>query len=126
MKLFCNLTSKLNVSVQSYKSYVLLPKNIFFLKFLKLLFLEGFVSRILVTNSKKIKVYLKYCSKGSPSFKKIKFLSKPGKIQYSSYKELSKLSTGVGLIIVSTNKGLLTHHSCIKLKIGGTILCYII
>jgi small subunit ribosomal protein S8 len=126
MKLFCNLTSKLNISIQSSQSYIVLPKNLFFLNFLKLLFLEGFISRIVVMDSKKIKVYLKYCSKGMSSFKKIKFLSTPGKIRYTTYKELAKLSTGVGLIIVSTNRGLLTHHSCIKLKTGGTALCYII
>lgn len=126
MKLFCNLTSKLKTSVQSHKSYVLLPKNTFYLKFLKLLFLEGLISRIVSTTSGKLKVILKYSSNGTPSFKEIKFLSTPGKISYMSYTQLAKASSGVGLIIISTNKGLMTHHSCIKFKIGGTALCYII
>ena len=126
MKSFCNLTSKLNLSLQSNQNYVIFPKNIFFLNFLKLLFLEGLISRIFFLKSGKIKVYLKYCSKGTPSFKKIKFLSKPGKNTFTSYKELTKYSIGVGLVIISTNKGLLSHSSCIKYKIGGKILCYII
>jgi len=126
MKLFCNLTSKLKTSIQSHQSYVILPKNIFYLKFLKLLFLEGFISRIVPISSDKLKVFLKYSSNGTPSFKEIKFLSKPGKISYISYKELTKVALGVGLIVVSTNKGLMSHHSCVKCKIGGTALCYII
>jgi small subunit ribosomal protein S8 len=126
MKLFCNLTSKLKTSIQSHQSYVILPKNIFYLKFLKLLFLEGFISRIVPISSLKLKVFLKYSANGTPSFKEIKFLSKPGKISYVSYNELTKAALGVGLIVVSTNKGLMSHHSCIKFKIGGTALCYII
>lgn len=126
MKLFCNLTSKLTTSIQSNQSYVVLPKNTFYLKFLKLLFLEGFVSRIVTTNSGKLKVFLKYSSNGTPSFKEISFLSTPGKICYMSYKELTKVASGVGIIVISTNKGLMSHNSCVKLKIGGTALCYII
>jgi len=125
MKLFCNLTSKLQTSVRSHKNFILLPNNKLYHRFLKLLFLEGFLSKVLLTNSGKLKVYLKYSASGAPSFKKIKFLSKPGKFCYLSYKELTKMSTGVGIIVLSTNKGLLNHHSCIKRKLGGTALCFI-
>lgn len=125
MKLFCNLTSKLQTSIQSHQNYVILPKNTLYFKFLKLLFLEGFISSIVLHGSEKVKVNLKYSSNGIPSFKKIKFLSKPGKNCFMSYNELSKLALGVGLVVVSTNKGLMSHHSCIKLKLGGTALCYI-
>lgn len=126
MKLFCNLTSKLKTSVQSGQGSVLFPKNTFYLKFLKLLFLEGLVSKVVRTNSGKLKVFLKYSSNGTPSFKEIKFLSTPGKNSYMTYIQLAKAASGFGLVIVSTNKGLMTHHSCIKFKIGGTALCYII
>lgn len=126
MKLFCNLTSKLALSIRSNQSYVILPKNTFYLRFLKLLFLEGFVSKIITTNSGKLKVFLKYSSKGMPSFKEIKFLSTPGKNCYMSYEELTKVALGFGIIVISTNKGLMSHNSCIKLKMGGTALCYII
>lgn len=126
MKSFCLLTSKLNVSLQLYQRYIIIPRTFFFLNFLKFLFIEGFILRIVPINSKKVKVYLKYCSKGTPSFKKIKLISKPGKNYYITYKELAKLGTGMGLMVISTNKGLLNHHSCLKLKLGGTALCYII
>jgi ribosomal protein S8 len=43
-----------------------------------------------------------------------------------SYNELTKISLGVGTIVISTNKGLMSHNSCIKLKLGGTALCSII
>jgi ribosomal protein S8 len=126
MKLFCNLTSKLKTSIQLQQKYTLLPQNSFYFRFLKLLFFEGIISRVYLTNSNKLKVYLKYDSRGTPCFKKINFLSTPGKSSYMSYKEMTKFAHGLGTIVISTNKGLLSHHSCIKLKIGGTALCYIV
>ena len=38
---------------------------------------------------------------------------------YLSYKQIAKLSKGVGLFIISTKEGLLTNHLCLKRKIGG-------
>ena len=37
-----------------------------------------------------------------------------------------QLSKGVGLFIISTKEGLLTNHLCLKRKIGGAALCYLI
>jgi ribosomal protein S8 len=127
MKLFCNLIVQLKMSFKSHQKYIILPKNIFYLKFLKILFLEGFISRIVFINSQnKIKIYLKYNSDGASTFKEIKILSSSSKNLYLSYKQLTKLTHGLGVFFISTNKGLLSHHSCLKLKIGGTALCYII
>ncbi|PCI24069.1 MAG: 30S ribosomal protein S8 [SAR324 cluster bacterium] len=125
MKLFSNFTSKLISSVHSHKSYAVLPKNLFYFKFLKLLFREGFVSRVILQNSGRVKVYPKYCGKGFCAFHKIKILSTPGKVFYLSYNELTKMGLGTGIIVLSTCKGLLSHHSCLKLKIGGTALCHV-
>jgi small subunit ribosomal protein S8 len=97
------------------------------LEFLKLLFVEGLISGVTkIESDKSLKVFIKYNSNGSPSFKEIKLLSKPGKMFYLSYKQIAKLSEGVGLFIISTKEGLLTNHLCLKRKIGGAALCYLI
>jgi small subunit ribosomal protein S8 len=127
MILFCNLTSKLKNALKSNKKYVYLSNNSFSLNFLKILFLEGLISGVIEIDSGKfLKVFLKYSKTGKPSFSEIKLLSKPGKMFYLSYKQLAKLSEGVGVFIVSTKEGFLTNNLCLKHKTGGTVLCYLI
>ena len=123
----CNLTSKLKNAIRANKKYIYLPNSSLALELLRLLFLEGIILGVTKIKSGKIlKVFLKYSSNGSPSFKDIKVLSKPGKMFYLSYKQIAKLSKGVGLFIISTKEGLLTNHLCLKRKIGGAALCYLI
>jgi ribosomal protein S8 len=47
-------------------------------------------------------------------------------MSYLSYKQLAKLSEGVGVFIVSTKEGFLPNNLCLKRKTGGTVLCYLI
>nr|AIA61216.1 ribosomal protein S8 [Cyanidiaceae sp. MX-AZ01] len=47
-------------------------------------------------------------------------VSKPGLRVYSSYKRFPKV---LGVLIISTSKGVMTHHKAKALKIGGEILC---
>ncbi len=122
----CNLTSKLKNGIRANKKYIYLPSSSLSLELLRLLFLEGIILGVTKIKSGKIlKVFLKYNPNGSPSFKDIKVLSKPGKMFYLSYKQIAKLSKGVGLFIISTKEGLLTNHLCLKRKIGGAALCYL-
>ena len=122
----CNLTSKLKNAIRANKKYIYLPNSSLALELLRLLFLEGIILGVTKIKSGKIlKVFLKYSSNGSPSFKDIKLLSKPGKMFYLSYKQIAKLSKGVGLFIISTKEGLLTNNLCLKRKIGGAALCYL-
>ena len=126
MNSICNVTSQLKNAIKSNQKFVYFPKTSFTFFFLKILFLEGFVSGVVENHSgKKLKVSLKYDSRGTPVFKEIKNFSIPSKNYYLSYPQLAKLSGGFGTFIVSTNEGLLTNHHCLKRKLGGTLLCSI-
>lgn len=91
------------------------------------MFLEGFISHVVSINSNKfLKVHLKYSSNGTPSFTEIKLLTTPSKNFFLSYSELNKISKGVGVLFISTNQGLFTQEICLKRKLGGVALCYIL
>ena len=127
MKLFCLLTSKIQNASRSNKEFIVIIKNSLCLSFLTLLCKEGFISHVVeIKSGKLLKIFLKYEFNGLPILKTLKHLSKPGKPVYFSYKHLTKLNQGVGVIILSTTEGLLTSQSCLKNKIGGTALCYLI
>ena len=69
-----------------------------------------------------IKIDLKYYN-GIPVIKKIKRISKPGIRVYSKIKELNKPYGGLGISIISTSKGVMSHRQAKVNNIGGEILC---
>ncbi len=103
-----------------------MPKNDFCINLIYLLYSEGFILSFHLTNSKKkIKVFLKTESNGSSIIKNIKLISTPSNNSHLKYNHLTKLTDGVGIIVLSTPYGLFTSNSCIKKKIGGMAICHI-
>nr|QFV17033.1 30S ribosomal protein S8 [Cyanidioschyzon merolae]QFV17206.1 30S ribosomal protein S8 [Cyanidioschyzon merolae] len=47
-------------------------------------------------------------------------VSKPGLRIYSSYKNMPKV---LGMLIISTSKGVMTHQKAKQMQVGGEILC---
>jgi small subunit ribosomal protein S8 len=70
-----------------------------------------------------IRISLKYDENGEPIIQTIKRESKPGRRLYSAADKLPHVLNGLGISIVSTNKGVLSDRSCRKENVGGEILC---
>ncbi|MCH7592088.1 MAG: 30S ribosomal protein S8 [Planctomycetes bacterium] len=70
-----------------------------------------------------IKVRLKYGPRGEQLIHKIKRESKPGCRVYRKVDELPRVLDGLGVAIVSTNKGVLSDRVCRQKKVGGEVLC---
>lgn len=70
-----------------------------------------------------IRIVLKYDENGQPIIESIKRVSKPGKRVYSTVEALPPVLGGMGIVIVSTSKGVMSDRLCKKEKIGGEILC---
>jgi small subunit ribosomal protein S8 len=73
-----------------------------------------------------IKIALKYhpVSKIS-AISKLDRISKPGLRRYVGADELPRVLNGLGIAILSTNRGLMTDKEARTLQIGGEVLCYI-
>lgn len=98
--------------------------------FLDLLIAEGFLHKQEVfeyrKNIKKIKVYLKYTGiSKSPAITEIVAVSKPGRRVYRGFKDIVSMKGGLGTIVVSTSRGIMSDHKARGLKVGGQILCKI-
>ncbi|MDZ7586674.1 MAG: 30S ribosomal protein S8 [Patescibacteria group bacterium] len=74
--------------------------------------------------SKNLNITLKYVKK-QPAIIKIKRISKPGVRHYANQSNIHKLTIGLGLVIISTSKGVMTAKSARKAKLGGEIICKI-
>nr|YP_010943668.1 ribosomal protein S8 [Chrysoglossum ornatum]WLV27258.1 ribosomal protein S8 [Chrysoglossum ornatum] len=55
----------------------------------------------------------------------LKRISRPGLRIYSNYKRIPKILGGMGILILSTSRGIMTDREARLEKIGGEILCYI-
>lgn len=70
-------------------------------------------------------VFLKYYDNGSPMISTAKRVSKPGQRQYRGVGNLPKVSSGLGISIVSTSQGVMSDREARKRKIGGEVLAII-
>ena len=55
----------------------------------------------------------------------IKRISRPGCRVYAGQGEIPKVMRGLGVAIITTDRGLLTDEQCRTMKVGGEILCHI-
>jgi small subunit ribosomal protein S8 len=70
-----------------------------------------------------LRVTLKYDQEGRSVITEITRTSKPGCRIYSSVEDLPRVLGGMGIVIVSTSKGVMSDRECRIAKVGGEILC---
>ena len=103
-----------------------MPSSNFRLKILEVLKIEGFISSYYVekkdNNKVSLIVDLKYYE-GTPVIREIKRVSKPGSRVYSRATSIPRIQNGLGLAIISTNKGIMSDIDARKNNIGGEIIC---
>jgi small subunit ribosomal protein S8 len=77
-------------------------------------------------NPGKIKIALKYNPDTKiPAIQHIERASSPGLRRYSKADGLPRVLNGLGVAILSTNKGVMTEKEAKKENVGGEVLCYI-
>ena len=75
--------------------------------------------------NKNLVISLKYVNKNQKVITGLKRISKPGRRIYASCEELPKVLGGLGIVIVSTSKGVMVDREARKLGIGGEVLAYV-
>ena len=79
-----------------------------------------------VGSFKNIHITLKYGKdKNEKVISGLKRISKPGLRVYANAEELPKVLGGLGIAIVSTNKGVLTDKEARKANVGGEVLAFV-
>lgn len=89
---------------------------------------EGYIAGFEEVENGKFKdlvVSLKYVNKNQKVITGLKRISKPGRRIYASVEDLPKVLGGLGIVIVSTSKGVMTDKQARKLGVGGEVLAYV-
>lgn len=132
-----NLGSMLNTvknAILMKHEVVLLPYTLNNFLILNILYEENFLETISIISKvtslsdksqirRYIKINLKYELQNRKSFiKNIVRLSKPSLQVYTNNKNIPYVLNGLGIIIVSTSKGIMTNRDALKKGIGGELL----
>ena len=95
----------------------------------KILKEEGYIRnyKIFVDELRKkyLKVYLSYDDANESVITGLKRISKPGRKVYAKVDDLPKLSKRVGMVVLSTSRGLMTDKNAKQNNIGGEPLLLI-
>ena len=89
---------------------------------------EGYVKSFKVIEDGKqgiIEIALKYGPNRSQVLTGLRRVSKPGLRIYTNCEEMPRVMNGLGIVILSTSKGIMTDKDARKANIGGEVLAYI-
>nr|YP_009574287.1 ribosomal protein S8 [Uvaria macrophylla]YP_009574330.1 ribosomal protein S8 [Uvaria macrophylla]YP_010623287.1 ribosomal protein S8 [Fissistigma oldhamii]YP_010623330.1 ribosomal protein S8 [Fissistigma oldhamii]YP_010623393.1 ribosomal protein S8 [Monanthotaxis ambrensis]YP_010623436.1 ribosomal protein S8 [Monanthotaxis ambrensis]YP_010624871.1 ribosomal protein S8 [Desmos chinensis]YP_010624914.1 ribosomal protein S8 [Desmos chinensis]QZH79508.1 ribosomal protein S8 [Fissistigma poly len=95
----------------------------------KILLREGFLENVRKhqENNKSFLVStLRHRRNRKGTYRKIfKRISRPGLRIYSNYQQIPRIFGGMGIVILSTSRGIMTDREARLEGIGGEVLCYI-
>ena len=95
----------------------------------KILLDEGYIKSYEILEdgiAKTIKITLKYgVDKNQKTIIGIKRISKPGLRVYAGKDELPKVLGGLGIAIISTNKGVVTDKEARAMNVGGEVIAFV-
>ena len=87
---------------------------------------NGYIKNYAVVDDGKqgiMRIYLKYDEKGQPAITRIERVSKPSCRQYVKAGRVPPVLSNYGLLVLSTNKGIMSGHEAKRKNVGGEMLC---
>jgi small subunit ribosomal protein S8 len=106
------------------KDSILTPASKLRANVLDVLQREGYIrgySEEQVAGQKGLRIELKYFE-GAPAIQHLARVSKPGRRVYSGSTELPRIRNGLGTVIVSTPRGVLSDAEAREQNVGGEVL----
>ena len=85
----------------------------------------GYIADAVTTSEfpKKLVITLKYSDRAVPAIREIKRVSRPGLRHYAPVSKIPSILDGMGLVVLSTPKGVMSGVQAKKEKLGGEIIC---
>lgn len=123
-----DMLTRIRNAYSARKSEVVVPYSKFKHSLAKVLAESGWIKSFQVKEDSKFKsllIELKYTPYGEPVLSGISRVSRPGQRIYKKNSDLPKVMGGLGTVIVSTSKGVMTDELARKQKIGGEVICQI-
>ena len=122
-----DMLTRIRNAITAKKETVEIPASNMKKAIADILLSEGYVKDVKIVEdgyNGKIAITLKYSDKKSV-ITGLKRISEPGLRTYSGVEDMPKVLNGLGTVILSTNKGILTGKQAKAAGVGGEVLCYV-
>lgn len=87
-------------------------------------YIRGYQRHELRPGIAELTIELKY-HEGEPVIRSIKRVSKPGRRVYSKIKDLPRPYNGLGVLVLSTPRGVMSDLDAREANVGGEVLCQV-
>ena len=122
------MLTRIRNAITAKHAEVVIPASNEKMSILNILVEEGYISEVKLQengNIKNIVVSLKYDDNGDSVIQGLRRISKPGLRVYAEKDKLPKVINGLGVALISTNKGILTDKKARSLGVGGEVLAFV-
>ena len=122
-----DMLTRIRNGQQAKKDSILTPASKLRARVLDVLQREGYIRGYSAADggvAASLRIDLKYFE-GKPAIQHIARVSKPGRRVYSGAEELPRVRNGLGIVIVSTPKGVLSDAEAREQNVGGEVLCQV-
>lgn len=123
-----DMLTRIRNAITAKHTEVIIPASNEKMSILNILLEEGYINEVKLQengNIKNIVVSLKYDTNGESVIQGLRRISKPGLRVYAEKDKLPKVINGLGIALISTNKGILTDKKARSLGIGGEVLAFV-
>lgn len=86
--------------------------------------IKGYEKVDLGSNKSDLKIKLKYVD-SIPAITEIHTVSKPGCREYCNASNIPSILCGMGVVVMSTSRGVMSGFEASKAGVGGEVLCYV-
>jgi len=119
-----DMLTRIRNAQMAEKSSVRMPSSKLKVAVAEVLKSEGYIGGYQIEGEVKpeLSIDLNYFE-GRPVIEEIKRVSRPGLRQYKAKDALGKVRGGLGISIVSTNRGVMTDRAARAAGVGGEVLC---
>lgn len=123
-----DMLTRIRNAVRAKKKEVNLPSSRLKVEIARILKEEGYIKNYKVIEDKKqgvLNIVLKYTDDNQSVISGLRRVSKPGCRIYCTRDSIPRVLDGLGVVIISTSRGLLTDKQCQEQGLGGEVLCEI-
>jgi len=121
-----DLLTRIRNATRANKKTIDIPDSRLKRDIAKILVQERFVTRYIRIRDNKqglLRLYLKYTSEGESVIDDLQRVSRPGRRMYFRSNKIPRVLNGLGVLIMTTPKGVMTARQAREQGVGGEPLC---
>jgi small subunit ribosomal protein S8 len=123
-----DLLTRIRNAIAADHEYAEIPASKFKVEIARILDEQGYIEGWSVEPARVgevLRVKLKYTEDRRSVISGLKRVSRPGRRTYTHSREVPKVLGGMGTVIVSTSRGVMTGHQARKQGVGGEVVAYV-